>query len=885
METPSIMSLATSLKEISDILNQISTVNELNDSFPYLLFLQEFFVFSIKNLLGAVIYIFSFSWLRDFSYLPLLAPQLNPSSYFEDSYFENPLSHFFSFSKVPSIGTSGYGTDQLISGFINSFFFSFPFSLPHFISMRRFLSQGFSAGVSSVTGTIAAHSLFLVGVIYGLRFLIIPWFSVEPLNYIVGILIVVAIINELVQEKKVYVITRSKNRQVNLLKIGALNFMLTWCEESTVFHSFNHLTLNAQNTYLDLYPSGPALGIGALNSFLIHTTYLLAFILGNCFFSFLFYFIFLQSTQYISQWTGLAIAKVARTLNKVVLLFIIAFGLSSFPYYGLDYLLGKVGGFLPEDPVYTNTKFFSPPLMKTASTDLDVDDAQEKKPKQKEENKSEERVASFDANYFDQGVYLGVEDRSRIDITTDFLSNALALKNNPTILEEDLPKMSIEPTNTFEDLNYRGEYAWTFHANYKKPVVKKGFLAELGAGQSLTKPRNHYLELKRKSDQKKAEAAIQAADRIPLGHVSDWKEGVLPEVEQRSTSQKDLAKAKHGFAEANRGTFREAPLKNQMGNFMGQPLSPVKNREPDTEEIMKNSLLNQDSNDNPLEEYVTDATTFTRSPEEDDVEVDRLSIPNLIKTKYVFNPVYRTLLKTDIDAFLARQPSNHNLAANQEYSLAKKRQLLERYYNWLRYYSPFEKELEELYKIPQTKSFVDSVYHQQFKGTLDVVQRLFSVTFNKDRVLSYDQTLYADTTADALDQNPFLHEQLFLDKRLSSQTRGQARNKVNSKPGNTRGNPSTDEAFITGSHSNGAREPIARPFKGENQIQSITNFEDLENSKDGESIGTNADTKLENEEFEINRLPFIEESNSSPVYAGWDDVSRQFVVTNRFTLK
>ena len=124
------MSLATSIKEFSDILNQIYTVNELNGTFSYLTFLQEFFLFSIKNLVGATLYILSFNWLKDFSYLPLLAPQLNPSSYFEESYFEDPLSHIISFSRLPTLlehgsnlRASGYGTEQLICGFINSFFF------------------------------------------------------------------------------------------------------------------------------------------------------------------------------------------------------------------------------------------------------------------------------------------------------------------------------------------------------------------------------------------------------------------------------------------------------------------------------------------------------------------------------------------------------------------------------------------------------------------------------------------------------------------------------------------------------------------------------------------------------------------------------------------
>ena len=191
--------------------------------------------------------------------------------------------------------------------------------------------------------------------------------------------------------------------------------------------------------------------------------------------------------------------------------------------------------------------------------------------------------------------------------------------------------------------------------------------------------------------------------------------------------------------------------------------------------------------------------------------------------------MYRTLLKKDIDAFLARQPRKHNLAANQEYNLAKKRQLLEKYYNWLRYYSPFEKELEQLYEIPQTKSFVDSVYHQQFKGTLQIARRLFSVTFDQSqtpaqslsqsesvtpsvtraelelppsgqtgstsrqvketkkqrRVLSYDQTLYTESDDDVVDGALLLHEQLLSEKNLSPQTRGALElGQVKSEPNN-----------------------------------------------------------------------------------------------------
>ncbi len=918
------MSLATSIKEFSDILNQISTVNELNGAFSYLTFFQEFFLFSIKNLVGATLSILSLSWLKDFSYLPLLAPQLNPSSYFEESYFEDPLSHIISFSRLPTLlehgsnlRTSGYGTEQLLCGFINSFFFSLPFSLPHLISMKRFLSQGVSAGVSSVLGTIAAHSLFLIGVIYGLRFLIIPWFSYEPLNYIVGILIVVAIVNELVQEKKVYIIPQSKQRQANLLKIGALNFLLTWCEESTVFHSFNHLTLNAHNTYLDLYPAGTAPSAGVLHSFLIHTTYLVAFIFGNCIFSSLFYFLFLQSTQYISQWTGFALAKVARTLNKVVLFLIVAFTLSSFPYYGLDYLFAKIGGFLPEDPAYMETV-----LSPTAIRKLDRDFSD-----QTAKNGNKKKIVPLDVNYFDQGVYLYLETPLEDDPKEDFIANQLLRARG--FKEEVAPTTSMEAKNSFEELNYRGEYAWTFHNRYKKTGSKEktGFLSGIAGGQAFKKPKNHYMELKLQSDKKQAEAASRAADQIPLGRLSEWKEGVLPRTGSTFRADNTLVPPTgHEAGQASRSASLIEPSSDLDPSGRSNASTKTKfGLTPQTRAELEFSF-------NPISEYVTELTESI-SPFEDDEGEKLLPIENLIKTRYMFNPVYRTLLKTDIDAFLARQPRKHNLAANQEYNLAKKRQLLEKYYNWLRFYSPFEKELEQLYEIPQTKSFVDSVYHQQFKGTLQIARRLFSVTFDQSqttakntpsvtraelefassgqtgntfsqvkqtkkqrRVLAYDQTLYTESDANVVDGTLLLHEQLLSDKNLSPQTRaalelGQVNNQVNNKSIST---------HVTPERASG------NPRSG---LRSITTFEDLESStprrqepearsgKEKKGAANNFDVKLKNKEslketepndsLQSNVTsvsPFIEESNSSPIYAGWDDTLRQFVITNKFTL-
>ena len=153
------------------------------------------------------------------------------------------------------------------------------------------------------------------------------------------------------------------------------------------------------------------------------------------------------------------------------------------------------------------------------------------------------------------------------------------------------------------------------------------------------------------------------------------------------------------------------------------------------------------------------------------------------------------------------------------------------------------------------------------------------------------------------------------DKNLSSQTRAstefdQVKDGVTSKAGSTRVSPSTGEAFVPGSNrptadqSSDARvrralakSKILYPLDRENKTKPITTFEDLESSSSrrpdnfsgakGKAVpplgepGPNSSLQSNL----MSRSPFIEESNSSPVYAGWDDTLRQFVVTNKFTLK
>ena len=834
------MSLATSIKEFSDILSDLSNVKGFTDTIPKSEFWAQVLIFSVKSLGSGIFYLLSFQWLRDISYLPLLIPEISPYSLFGDQNLAaGPEgSHLFSFSQ-----TTSYATDQLLAGIVNSFFFSLPLSLPHLISIRRLFFEGTVAAASSIFGTILAHSIFLMSIVYGLRFMIIPWFSLEPLNYIIGVVAVAISLWSMSQQsfRLVPIIRKSY-----LIKICVLNFILTWCEETVIFHSLNNLTLNTQNTYLDLYPSS-----SALDSFIVHTTYLLAFVLGNCVFSALFYYLILLAGERVRDFNTFSHARTAKIFNKLLMFLIAAFTLSSFPYYGLDYLFMNALGFLPEDPIYEQT-LFSPTVVIMKSPHLF-----QEMPPQKAESKT---PINLDLNYFDRGTYLNVPKEVQKG-------------------KEGIPNPNL-PTLSFEELNYRGEYAWVMRHQVMKELIqkRKSILMKI-----MTKQRNKYEQSRAVAENKRAQSTVKARMKSKtVGPTSEWKEGILA----GESSQSFLKIPKffgHGFL------FPEQ-LQSEMRKFItpGTELSSdssdleISSEEEEPKRLIQPTSRKKNEIIDPIqeevdfeEEFLSDYSKGFKPPYSlsyDRIRARTISVRSRLKRLYHINPVYRILLQTDIDNFLARQPAAFKLTSNQEYELYQKRKMLEKYYNWLRYYEPFTKMIQMRFEIPDSLSFVDRVYHQQFKGTLKIAKRLFNVTFDtkenrtKRRVLSYDQLLYKDSQ---LEGNPILHEELNQDFIDSKNTGTKYMEKIDSDGVN---------------QGNTAHISQSKPKPKEDHSNRYIESNDSSNDEIYEEETSLID-KASSKYIEAEDSPFIEESNSSPIYAGWDDVLRRFVITNNFTVK
>ena len=898
------MSLATNIKEFADVLHnvyaqQLSSLEGtdltsdglLPLAIPKIVVLQQACLYGAKSFSSGVLYLLTFQWLRDFSYFPLISPEIGDGSPIasgtHDTFLSEPASYLFSFAKsgVTEIGnlkenrswnmffTGFFKSDQLLAGFVNSFFFSLPFSLPHLISLRRMFSQGVAAATASIVGTVIAHSLLIIGVVYGIRFLIIPYYSSQPLTFCVQLITIAIVIREFVKEKRVYLVPLT--HYPSLIRICIVNFVLALCESATVFHDLHHLTLSGQTSFLQLYRSE-----SALDSFVAHTAYALTFLLGHTLFSFGFCYLILKASEKACSFTGWTLPQTARRINRILLVAILTLTFSGFPYYGLHYLFTKDAGFLPEDPVYRNT-IFSPTQVRSRNRHF-----KSRAPA----TKNSKTPLELDLNYFDRGLYLNAPKEEKITSDVSSLDRFFGTKTKETNSLPE-PVTTYDPALTFEELNYQGESAWLMRHERARRLPEE---QDSKKDSIFQQPKTHFKQLRVNQDTKQAERALRESSQI--GALSEWKEGtVLGETLQSFNQNVD-----HSFTALSSSSRNLPKTSDFVENKRLQPLEESTDAKslalstyPGTDKSLnldsnsakksirdnfsygktedKRSLLKDDAFEKEVASNYEKSFASPFGEESDGTPPDLLAVENIIKKRYRLNPVYRALLQTDIDFFIARQPTAYKITQNQEANLFKKRKLLENYYNSIRYYSPVEsvgftkqyfnqlrgrhthkgeasplsdaflgterdrneldvsksnvepilkdRSTEKRYRtelsVPFTKSFVETVYHQQFKGTLNTVKKFFKVTFDeqqnpsKNRILSYEQLLYKN-------RNLFVPSQ----KNRLENTHGQQ------------------------------KEP----------------HPSLHEELDLETIS-----------------PFLEESNSAPIYAGWDEKARRFVITNRFS--
>jgi hypothetical protein len=702
------MSFVTAIKDYIDLLNNV--YDSVSGDITFQQFIQHIFLYIFSSIKFLAIYFISFQWLRDLAYLPILVPQISTTILKETYFLDTPLSNFFTLLETPT-----YNNNKFLIGFLNSFFLCLPLSTTHFISIRRLLIQGIPAGIASSIGTIIGSICFLFSVLFGLRLVIIPWLSYEPLSYIIGVFFTLAVVYDMAHERSI----RKFNwfQKSKLIQIFFINFLLTWTEQSCIFEYFGNLTLSPQPSILDNFSS-----ITAPGSILAHSTYLIGILLGSLFFTGLFTIICLQLSNFSLKLSAMSYSRWLKKTNFILLITIIAFTFTSMPFYSLDYLFGGPLGFISQDKAFEKTIFSSKNLKDSPGILGKF---------------SGLKSLGTDVTPFDRGNYL-------------------------------LP----DSNESFEDLNYQGEYAWTarqdrraVYGTEKSRKLFSGFFKK--ATQNLRQ--KDFSERENPSNTKGVTLESEITPSSKEQYSSSRSKMSTHKLEQSDTPSNLIQKN-------NSPEIAEQSELDAINNDFLDDFSDFDN----LDNISQNSgpsdyffnLNDRINNDFKIMQSLKPLfdTSFSQQYFDETLNTVNPELEKTIKQKYYSNPVYKNLLNADIDLFLRRQPSSYLLSPKEEKELFEKRLILSNYYDSLRYYQkmPYINDFQALFS--GSKSYADRVYNQQFKGTLKVVRRLFSITFNEEEnlpekiILKFDQPLYKKLLKN---NNLINHEELLLKNEKS----------------------------------------------------------------------------------------------------------------------
>lgn len=672
------MSLVTAIRDYVDLVNSNYDAIPINGTIQS--WLLPMLVCALGGLKQAMVYLFSFQWLRDLVYLPLLVPQLSLSVLRENCYpLENPLLNFFAFLEEPA-----YRDNKLFVGLLNSCFACLPLSAAHLLGGRRLLVQGVPAGVAAGSGIVAGQCWFVACVVLGLRPFLIPWLAWEPLNYILGIGLLVNTVYRITHDRRIRV-TRWTDRG-ELIQYFLLSLILTWCEQTSIFQYLGNLTVGAEPTALDTFSSSSGGG-----SIFTDGAYVGGFAMGSVLFTLLFGWLALRLKGMWSVWWSTTPSRVTNWLNRFFLITLVAFSLASVPYYGLDYLVTSRLGFVPYDTALDGT-ILAPTTIRDINQMLG--------------RASDSHSFDTDVSTFDRGQYV----------------------------REDKPI-----AQSFEDLNYQGEYAWTrrLDKQVKHITMRRAhpFWHRLLSGGPQAEPSDQPQSTGRGPRQpgQVGESSTRLRDRWSIG---------------RSASTAGRLVGPNGDGDT------VAQLLGRRAEVAVE-LSEMASATDEGEEGAASSARGLEG-DKQFERQFTEefSTGLSRLFSVDDPPMTALA--RAIKGRYMANPLYSLLLRADIDTFLGRQPSSHFLSPAEESSLFQRRQVLSQYCDALRQYNRLQNwnEFEALQH--GSKSFASRVYNQQFKGTLKVVRRLFSIGLDEGprsvsqegqepgskRVLKLDQPLF-----------------------------------------------------------------------------------------------------------------------------------------------
>jgi hypothetical protein len=400
------MSFVSAIRDYTEILNNF--LESTNSEFGIFDGVKTTGFYLVNSILYVFLYFFSFQWLQDLSHLPVLLPSLN-AKILSEHYVLNNQVNLIEIDPVGSLEEN-----KFLVGFLNAFFLALPLSVPQLLAIRRWLIQGSIAGLSSVIGFRFGQTFFYAAILLGLRFLIIPWLSYEPANYLIGLALLINVIYEMSHEN---LVTIPKSQTVRHAKIFAIHFALAWTEQSILFSYLSNNSFSPNFNNLDVFLSSGSTGF-ITNQVL----YIFGLLIGGLIFDLIFLLGISNLLEFSQIFFKVPLSTWKKQSNVWFLRVSLALSFTSIPYYTLDYLFLNPFGLSSQD---------------------------------KSLNQGAKML--FNSNKLDM-FRVSIEQNMFLD------------PYNRTIFVKSPLEGYIEP-NTFENANYEGERAWKLGDVSKKANI------------------------------------------------------------------------------------------------------------------------------------------------------------------------------------------------------------------------------------------------------------------------------------------------------------------------------------------------------------------------------------------------------------------------------
>jgi hypothetical protein len=406
------LSLVTSVKDYVEIVHKliesdssfkIQNYDELGPIITYLVItVQEF----IRNFV-------TLNWLNNIwtGSLPIIIPDISSSMVSEISILDNYFHNAFNFLDKPiSYGESNllvYNLEKFSIGLINSLFLFIPTGTSHLITIRRFVMQGLEAGYLAGLGSIVGNIFWITSVIFGFRFFVIPWLSLDIFRYILGFVLLVKYMWDSYNERKMAITTQPAKQ-----KIFLLNLLLALTEQTSIYPFVTNISIGSESSILESFPAQD------LSSFVtIHCSYILGLTIGCLSLLHLTCWFWEKPAFKIYMWLSAVSPRAFKVstsfyykvLNFTFLYLTMLCAISSIPYYGLDYTLTNPLGLVHDDRVLYQTETMSKApqfsFLGTKASDRNTRRNRGRHGRRERWKRRIRKYRTFDASLYDQGVY------------------------------------------------------------------------------------------------------------------------------------------------------------------------------------------------------------------------------------------------------------------------------------------------------------------------------------------------------------------------------------------------------------------------------------------------------------------------------------------------